>query len=362
MERSKFTSFEGFAVELQNFDVNVVVTCVTLLPVCFKNNVIKVQGEGRAVATSIIIDAFMTSPESPNWNPDADLNKDGSVDMCDVSMSIEEWSLPTEFSFKNCPIIMTIDVIDANTSSVNQTLTDEEIRSDVSILKDMGFTAILFADEKCGNGIYDDDPTRYRSYSAFQICQELGLYCVCSGNNVDESNTTEMAKFGVHLEALANCFRRFPNLIAFYFDDIRKPTMSLDGFVRQHFNLGHEYAVLYSNTAYGWDKNITEMIGQPLVGMLNYLYSYSPHPHGIDGFSGTDWVYDVDFKCSTYASKNSPIPYAEGIWFDAWEQQVTPDMWEPQADVAMQSGMLVYAWFVFSAPPSMPGFKTHQEW
>lgn len=215
-------------------------TLLSLLLLCslfvFKNNVIKVQAGGQAVATSIIIDAFMTSPESPNWNPDADLNKDGSVDMCDVSMSIEEWPLPTEFSFKNCPIIMTIDVVDANISSpvgeINQTLTDEEIRSDVNTLKGMGFTAILFADEKCSGGIYDDDPTRYRSYRAFQICQDLGLYCVCAGNNVDESNVTEMAKFGAHLESLATCFRRFPNLIAFYFDDIPKPTMTLDGFVR----------------------------------------------------------------------------------------------------------------------------------
>lgn len=129
--------------------------------------------------------------------------------------------------------------------------------------------------------------------------------------------------------------------------------------------MGREYAVLYSNTAYSpW--NVTEMIGQKFVGLLNYYYSYSPHPrdpHGMYGgynFTGTYWIDDVDFKCSS-SNKNSS-KYAEGIWFDAWEQQVTPDMWEPQADVAIGYGMSVYAWFVFSAPPSMPGFKTHQEW
>jgi len=40
---------------------------------------------------SMIIDAFMTTPGSPNWNPSADINKDNSVDMSDISMAIEQF-------------------------------------------------------------------------------------------------------------------------------------------------------------------------------------------------------------------------------------------------------------------------------
>jgi len=40
---------------------------------------------------SIIIDAFMTTPGSPNWNPSADIKKDNSVDMSDISIAVDEF-------------------------------------------------------------------------------------------------------------------------------------------------------------------------------------------------------------------------------------------------------------------------------
>jgi hypothetical protein len=40
---------------------------------------------------SIAIDAFMTTPGSPNWNPSADINKDNSVDMSDISSETENF-------------------------------------------------------------------------------------------------------------------------------------------------------------------------------------------------------------------------------------------------------------------------------
>lgn len=40
---------------------------------------------------SILIDCFMTTPNSPNWNPNADVNKDNIVDMADISIAIDEF-------------------------------------------------------------------------------------------------------------------------------------------------------------------------------------------------------------------------------------------------------------------------------
>lgn len=40
---------------------------------------------------SMVIDAFMTHPGEPGWNPRADINKDDIVDMADISIAIEEF-------------------------------------------------------------------------------------------------------------------------------------------------------------------------------------------------------------------------------------------------------------------------------
>lgn len=40
---------------------------------------------------SIIIEVFMGTPGSQNWNPAADINKDNSVDMSDISIAIDEF-------------------------------------------------------------------------------------------------------------------------------------------------------------------------------------------------------------------------------------------------------------------------------
>jgi len=45
---------------------------------------------------SIILDAFMTYPGHPCWNPEADLDRSNSVDMVDISMAIENFN-------KTCP-------------------------------------------------------------------------------------------------------------------------------------------------------------------------------------------------------------------------------------------------------------------
>jgi hypothetical protein len=43
---------------------------------------------------SIIIDAFMSSPDHPRWNPVCDLNNDLSVDMADISIAIDHFMTP----------------------------------------------------------------------------------------------------------------------------------------------------------------------------------------------------------------------------------------------------------------------------
>lgn len=40
---------------------------------------------------SLIIDAFMTSPGGHNWNPAADINHDNTIDMLDISFAIDEF-------------------------------------------------------------------------------------------------------------------------------------------------------------------------------------------------------------------------------------------------------------------------------
>jgi hypothetical protein len=52
-----------------------------------------VNGDGTVdmADVSLLIDAFMTYPEHPLWNPDADLNQDNSVDMVDISIVIENF-------------------------------------------------------------------------------------------------------------------------------------------------------------------------------------------------------------------------------------------------------------------------------
>jgi hypothetical protein len=37
---------------------------------------------------SLVIDAFMTNPDHPLWDPRCDVNKDGVVDMADLSLVI----------------------------------------------------------------------------------------------------------------------------------------------------------------------------------------------------------------------------------------------------------------------------------
>jgi hypothetical protein len=40
---------------------------------------------------SIIIEAFLSFPGNPKWNPDADTNNDGSIDMMDISIAVDHF-------------------------------------------------------------------------------------------------------------------------------------------------------------------------------------------------------------------------------------------------------------------------------
>jgi hypothetical protein len=40
---------------------------------------------------SMIIDAFLTSPGDPLWNPLTDVNHDNIVDMADISIAIDNF-------------------------------------------------------------------------------------------------------------------------------------------------------------------------------------------------------------------------------------------------------------------------------
>jgi hypothetical protein len=40
---------------------------------------------------SITVEAFLSYPEHPRWNPDADINNDGSIDMVDISTAIDHF-------------------------------------------------------------------------------------------------------------------------------------------------------------------------------------------------------------------------------------------------------------------------------
>lgn len=40
---------------------------------------------------SVIIDAFLTTPDDPEWNPRADINHDNIIDMADISIAIDEY-------------------------------------------------------------------------------------------------------------------------------------------------------------------------------------------------------------------------------------------------------------------------------
>jgi hypothetical protein len=78
------------------------------------------------------------------------------------------------------------------------------------------------------------------------------------------------------------------------------------------------------------------LVGRDMAGITVYVYS------GGSDWAGAGWVDQADTKygpTSTY--------HSVGPCFDA-QQSVDPFMWTPQANRAMQLGMLFFMWYCWN--------------
>jgi hypothetical protein len=272
-----------------------------------------------------------------------------------VTVTLNFGDVPSgEFSFKKYHIIYTCLPV----QGWGVSLTDAEIRGEAQQLKSLGFTTVSTYDRDCDLGIYDDNPTQYREYRAFQIFQEEGLYLIPQVGNWGSGEAT-----ATHLYKSALWMKNFPNLIGIYFDDMNAvgnaPSTS---WIRQNFNIGRDYLIIFAvQDTY---SAMSQYKGEHSFAFLSYYYSY--YTNGMqsppNGFKGTAWVQNA---ANTYGLSTHPNDYTAAPFLDCWEVYpnngvygtVDPAMWQPQVNVAMQNQMLMLGWFLWYFP-TLGGLKT----
>jgi len=260
---------------------------------------------------------------------------------------------PPPLSWKTHPLIIGWYVViatDRPPGSVNGNPTDAEMEADVANMKSLGMTAILPANQDLGD----------RLLKLIQVCQSQGMYVILCANFA----LAETSDSAAHLQAMANSYRSYSNVIGIWFDDwgerggaALEPTW--DSWVRANFDLGRSYFIMYG-ASNNQISSSTTLKGKTLTSLTVYVY------YGESDYNTAAWV---DTAYQKYGGSSADASYSTGILFDAQDGDISTfstAMWGVQADRAIQYHMLVYMWFIWNyyCWPARPStnIMTHPEW
>jgi len=251
--------------------------------------------------------------------------------------------------------------------SGNQTIF-AQVQSDMITLKCLGFTTVLYLDYPLDQAAHDDDPGLYTTTTLLQICQQYGLYVILVSEN--QAWTSISSALAGHLQALANCYKNYSNLVGLYFDDwyngagtYREPAdpVAFDDFVRQNFNIGRDY---YTNYGFYDCLNSGQLKGKSLVSLCSDMYWTSQGAPNWSDPSGVQWLQNMYNK---YNDAYAYPYYTIGPIFDCSGEGGSDlhNAWSAQANFCIQKNMLVYQWYCWkrlSGDIYGPGFYAHPDW